>query len=183
MSSLQRLTADGSPYLCRVITDFRMIRIFSILSLLLCGAHAADRWVPANEPGVVQASGSWQWTSHRYAAESAMVTREDGAALEFGYEGYAVILALDTLTPPNYGAPELGQLEISIDGRSAGTVRPREAANEVAVFGVRNVAVTACASCTTRTAAWLARASAAFASWTNPTVTSGLSSAANTRRA
>lgn len=111
----------------------------SLVCALLVGAglgsaRAGDVWWPANQSDVISRSGRWEWTSHRYAAESALVTREDGAALEFSFTGRGLVLALDTLTPPNYGPPELGAIEVTMDGKREMIVRPRADANEVVLF-------------------------------------------------
>jgi hypothetical protein len=101
-------------------------------ALTLAAAHGAERWIPAGDATQVQRTGRWEWNSHRYAAESALATREDGAALECAFAGRSVVLCLDTLTPPNnYGAPELGTLEVYLDGERVGEIRPREAAGEI----------------------------------------------------
>ncbi|MBI4622954.1 MAG: hypothetical protein HY736_06965 [Verrucomicrobia bacterium] len=89
----------------------------------------------ANDSTRVERSGAWAWTSHRYAATHALATVEDGAALELGYNGRGLILGLDTLTPPNnYGPPELGLLEIFVDGVRTRTVRPRAEDREVVLL-------------------------------------------------
>ncbi len=94
--------------------------------------QAADAWWPANDATKISRNGSWQWTAHRYAADSALVTEEDGAALEFSYTGRTLVLVLDTLTPPNhFGPPERGALEISVDGAKPQIIRPRAEAGEV----------------------------------------------------
>jgi hypothetical protein len=99
-------------------------------------ADAAGRiFISANDTAKVTRSGAWQWISHRYAAESALETREEGATLALTFAGGSLILCLDTLTPPNnYGPPELGRLDVSIDGAQVRTVRPRDSANEVTLI-------------------------------------------------
>jgi hypothetical protein len=104
------------------------------LSAVLAAAdNFASTWLPASDARVTRV-GHWDWNSHRYAAESALETTEDGAALEFSFRGRALVLALDTLTPPNnYGPPELGAIEVFVDGAKTMTVRPRDAASEVTI--------------------------------------------------
>jgi hypothetical protein len=114
-----------------------MLKPAALLCLVCCASaftFGAESWWPANDTENVKRSGAWQWTSHRYAAEHALVTVEDGAALELSYEGRALVLCLDTLTPPNYGRPELGALEVFVDGAKVRTVRPRAEANEFVLF-------------------------------------------------
>jgi hypothetical protein len=104
--------------------------------LLVPAAAGADAvWWPATDTERFVQSGQWDTTAHRYAAEQALATRQEGAAIEFTFRGRALVLCLDTLTPPNnYGPPELGALEILLDGKPVTTVRPRAAANEVVVL-------------------------------------------------
>jgi hypothetical protein len=112
--------------------NLRWLVSMLIVGLTLAGARAADEFWPANDATRITRTGEWRWTSHRYAADSALVTKQDGAALEFTFQGRTLVLVLDTLTPPNnYGPPELGALDVFIDGAKAATVRPREAAGEV----------------------------------------------------
>ncbi len=82
--------------------------------------------VSANDAAKVARQGAWVWNSHRYAKEGALATNEDGAELRFDFQGQCLVLCLDTLTPPNeYGPPELGLLEVFIDGKRHVIVRPR----------------------------------------------------------
>src|SRR5687767_12482577 len=87
-----------------------MLRALRLTWVLVAGGGsllASDAWWPANDETKFQRTGAWTWASHRYAAEFALVTREDGAALEFTCEARTAVLGLDTLTPPNhYGPPE-----------------------------------------------------------------------------
>lgn len=116
---------------------FGAIRCAAGLLLAALGRAAAadsagETWIAANDPVKVVRSGDWQWTNHRYAAESAFETMEDGAALEVSFHGRALIVCFDTLTPPNnYGPPELGRLDVSSNRTHVRTVRPRDSANEV----------------------------------------------------
>lgn len=99
--------------------------------VLLAADAGGPAWLSAHDPAVAR-TGGWQWTSHRYAAESALETMEDGAALEFTVRGRALVLGLDTLTPPNnYAPPELGRIEVFIAGAKIRVVHPRAEAQEV----------------------------------------------------
>lgn len=116
-----------------------------LVALSLVAVRAADAFWPANDATRVARTGEWRWTSHRYAADSALVTTQDGAALELTLQERGLVLCLDTLTPPNnYGPPELGALDVFIDGGHVQVVRPRDAATEVTLLragqaGVRRV--------------------------------------------
>ena len=75
--------------------------LFTLLSLpaLLGGgivvfaAESMDRWVAANDEANVERTGRWEWNSHRYAADSALETTEDGAALELAFGSGALVLS------------------------------------------------------------------------------------------
>lgn len=107
----------------------------ALLTMALLGVGGrlrAEQWISARDATQMRPTGRWEWNSHRYAAESALATTEDGAALEFAFQGRAVVLCLDTLTPPNnYGPPELGALEVEVDGQLTAVIRPRESAGEI----------------------------------------------------
>src|SRR5688500_14664561 len=89
-----------------VFTLFRLSRfLLPALCSVLSAADASAVWIAANDEVNVMRSGGWEWNSHRYAAESALETSQDGASLEFTFRGRALVLALDTLTPPNNYGP------------------------------------------------------------------------------
>jgi len=112
--------------------NLRWLLSMLMFGVTLAGARAAGEFWPANDATRINRTGEWRWASHRYAADSALVTTQDGAAIEFTFHGRMLVLVLDTLTPPNnYGPPELGALDVFIDGAKVTTVRPREAAGEV----------------------------------------------------
>ncbi len=116
------------------------MRWLGVAALALAGACAAtppppapEDWIPAADASLVRREGAWAAARHRYAAADALVTREDGAALEVTFRGGGLAVAFDSLTVPSYGRPEGGAIEVAIDGRPAGAVRPLDAANEVAL--------------------------------------------------
>jgi len=112
--------------------NHRWLVLLTMVGLTLADARAVDQFWPANDASRINRSGEWRWTSHRYAADSALVTTQDGAALEFTFQGRTLVLVLDTLTPPNnYGPPELGAVDVFVDGAKQTTVRPRDSAGEV----------------------------------------------------
>lgn len=97
----------------------------------VASATAETAWA-ANDATFFQRSGEWVWTSHRYAAESALATKQPRASLEFSFTGRGVVLGLDTLTPPNhFGPPELGALAVYVDDVFVRLVRPRVEDREV----------------------------------------------------
>ncbi|HUR57730.1 MAG TPA: hypothetical protein VM029_08470 [Opitutaceae bacterium] len=112
-----------------------LTRILALSLALFAHATGAETWWPANDGGKVTRRGSWEWTSHRYAADSALVTFEDGAALEVDWEGTTLVLGLDLPTPPNYHTlPELGALDVFLDGKLARTVQPQAEDREVVLL-------------------------------------------------
>lgn len=97
--------------------------------------RAGELYWPADDTTKIQRTGTWQRNAHRYAREPALETTEDGAALEFAFTGKGLVLCLDTLTPPNrYGPPELGRLEVFVDGSRLRTIWPRSEAGEVVIL-------------------------------------------------
>ena len=120
------------PGICAT-TQFRAAAIVALGVLRVVAAGQSDpTWIPANDDQRIVRTGTWQWDSHRYAAESALETTEDGASLELTIRGGGLVLCFDTMTPPNnYGPLELGIIEVFIDDAKSATLRPRESANEV----------------------------------------------------
>ncbi|MBL9212495.1 MAG: hypothetical protein JNL92_18690 [Opitutaceae bacterium] len=112
----------------------RLLASVWVFGLIFVVARAADDFWRANDATRITRAGEWRWSSHRYAAEPALISVEEGASLELSFEGRSLVLYLDTLTPPNnYGPPELGALDVFVDGAKVSTVRPREAAGEVTI--------------------------------------------------
>ena len=63
-----------------------VLRCAAILSAGLAGVvaraeGAGTAWLSANDSQIITRTGDWQWTSHRYAAESALATVQDGAVI------------------------------------------------------------------------------------------------------
>lgn len=111
-----------------------LLAAFLGLCATVSRASEGETWRSADD-AVFTRSGVWEWTTHRYAAQGALVTQEDGAALEFEFRGAAAVLVLDTLTPPNnFGPPELGALEVWVDGKWVRTLRPRIEDREVVLL-------------------------------------------------
>ncbi|MDP3073664.1 MAG: hypothetical protein Q8N18_25495 [Opitutaceae bacterium] len=126
-----------SPHLLSVRHRLH-VRTFALgLALILPGFSAwgqTSEWA-ANDSTRVERSGAWTWTSHRFAATRAFATVEEGAALEVSCRGRGLVLGLDTLTPPNnYGPPDLGLLEVFVDGVKTRDVRPRVEDREVVLL-------------------------------------------------
>lgn len=96
--------------------------------------RAGEVYWPADDAAKIRRTGEWQRNTHRYAGEPALETTEDGAALEVAFTGKALVLCLDTLTPPNhYGPPELGRVEVFVDGSRVRTIWPRREDREVVI--------------------------------------------------
>ena len=93
----------------------------AILLFIFQGAPAFEtingdlaKWTPAQDESKVQRIGSWQETSFRYAAKYHLFTSEDGAALEFAFDGTCIAIRLGAHSVPAYGAPNSGSLLITI---------------------------------------------------------------------
>ena len=102
-----------------------------LTAFLLAMASAQESWIAATDEAAVRRSGPWTAARHRYAAADALATREDGAALDVAFRGRGLSAVFDTLTVASYGKPELGLVEISIDGGEPRIVHPRATADEI----------------------------------------------------
>ena len=97
-------------------------------------AKAIDARFPDDVNAIsIEREGLWSQTRHRNAAADVLATSKDGAALSFSFEGQGLSACLDTLTPPSYGQPEQGLLEVFVDGQRTCTFHPQASANEVVV--------------------------------------------------
>ena len=81
-------------------------------------------WVDAADETAVKRSGNWRKTQFRYAAASHLHTTEDGAALEWRFEGRGVALRLGNHAVPAYGVPNLGHIVVTVDGGRRRVLHP-----------------------------------------------------------
>lgn len=107
--------------------------ILVLLASVLCGAGPAlpQEWIAATDESRVKREGKWRPHRHRYAATGSLASHTDGSALELVFQGRELVLRLGMPTLPNYGGPERGKIEVSIDGHEPITVVPRASAREV----------------------------------------------------
>jgi len=88
-------------------------------------------WITATDEKNVARKGAWRVDRFRYAAASHLHTGEDGAALEFSFNGTGVAVRLGGHNVPAYRPPNLGRIEVSIDGKPTTTFRPRTKPREI----------------------------------------------------
>ena len=94
---------------------------------------AALETVPAIEQDRVKRSGNWEESRFRFAKTASLQTEEDGAALEFEFEGSSVAVRLGGHNVPAYGPPNLGRLVVTIDGDHQQVITPRSVPREIAL--------------------------------------------------
>ena len=90
-------------------------------------------WIPATDTTKVQSSGSWHRTAFRYGAAAHLLTQDEGAALDVGFSGTGLVLRLGGHAVPSYGSPNLGILEVRIDGSVMPPIHLRETPREIAL--------------------------------------------------
>jgi hypothetical protein len=83
-----------------------------------------------NKKQVTQ-SGPWRVDRFRYAANSHLSAQGDESALEMSFTGRAISIRMGGHNVPAYGAPNLGAVSVSIDGKQTAMLRPRELPREV----------------------------------------------------
>lgn len=87
--------------------------------------------VAATDRDLVKRSGKWNESRFRFAMTASLQTNEDGAALEFDFDGTAIAVRLGGHDVPAYGPPSLGRLAIAIDGEHRLDVSPRSSPREI----------------------------------------------------
>ena len=91
----------------------------------------AVTWVAAGDPEQITREGAWEETSFRYADTGHLATTEDGAALTVRFTSAGLILRLGQHAVPAYGAPNQGDLAVSIDGGPQRLIHPLEEPREI----------------------------------------------------
>jgi len=79
----------------------------------------------------VARSEGWQVGESRFAATSYLATTVDGAALDFEFEGTGVAIRFGGHETPAYAAPNLGIVEVSLDGAPGKRYYPRAEPREL----------------------------------------------------
>ena len=125
---------------------FRSLRLmfgFTVMALLaearLAPAQPAPRhyadgtWIPATDTAWVVRTGAWSEAAFRYAERQHLYSAQEGATLECGFAGTGVMLALEDHDVPAYGSPNLGRLEVQVDGGVVQTMHPRDLPTRITI--------------------------------------------------
>ena len=91
------------------------------------------QYVAATDSVKVRRQGAWTESYFRYGATTHLATREDGAALEYMFEGNGLVLLLDNHNTPEYHEPNLGRLVAIIDDGAPVVIYPQSAPLEITV--------------------------------------------------
>ncbi len=95
------------------------------------GLRQLAQVVRATDPNSGVRSGTWRADRFRYAANAALQTSEDKAALEIGFKGTGVAVRLGGHNVPAYGRPNLGSLLVTVDKGEQQILRPRSLPREI----------------------------------------------------
>lgn len=98
-------------------------------------AFSEGTWIPATDTARVKTSGSWlrSKSGFRYTAEDHLMTKEEDAFLHMDFEGKGLVLRLSGHPVPSYQPPNLGVIEVAIDGIYMPAIHPRETSREIVV--------------------------------------------------
>jgi len=92
-----------------------------------------DGSISAFDERRVTRKGKWTATSFRNAAQRHLHTTESGASLKCRFVGTGVVIRLAGHAVPAYGSPNLGRIEVLLDGEKARTLYPRSSPREIVV--------------------------------------------------
>ena len=129
------------------MTNNRLLITFIIVFSVLFGgiiALASDqipgrftgngqRYVTAIDSSQVCRLGAWAESGFRYGATSHLMTKDDGASLEYSFTGTGLVLLLDNHHTPEYREPNLGRLVAPVDDGKPVLIYPQSAPLEVTV--------------------------------------------------
>ena len=108
-----------------------MFKLLPLFCLCTFAFAAEPGWVSATDEKRVTRDGEWRVDRFRYAAAEHLHSMEEGASLTFAFEGTAVAVRLGGHNVPAYRPPNLGRIEVVIDGKPAGVIRPRATPREM----------------------------------------------------
>jgi hypothetical protein len=92
---------------------------------------SAAVWLPAIDSTKVRTSGTWEATAFRHKAVEHLWTEEPSATVEVNFRGSGLVLKLGGHAVPAYGEPNLGNLEVSVDGMTLPTLYPLSLPREI----------------------------------------------------
>ena len=93
----------------------------------------ASEWISALDEKRVMRTGDWAPDRFRFAEVASLRTSENRARLVLSFEGTGFSIRLGGHNVPAYGPPNLGRLDIAIDGHFARTIRPMGTPRELVV--------------------------------------------------
>jgi len=108
-----------------------MFKLLPLFCLCTFAFAAEPAWVSATDEKHVTREGEWRVDRFRYAVAEHLHSTENDAALEFVFEGTAVAVRLGGHNVPAYRPPNLGRVEVFIDGQAAGVFRSRATPREI----------------------------------------------------
>ena len=97
------------------------------------GTTEASEWISALDEQRITRTGDWTPERFRFAEVSSLQASEDRAHLVMDFEGTGFSIRLGSHNVPAYGPPNLGRLDIAIDGRFARIIRPQGTPRELVV--------------------------------------------------
>ncbi len=108
-------------------------RVFVMTLVCANLAQAETIWIPATDTAHVKRIGQWIESRFRFAHASHLATRADGVALECRFRGSGIALRLGAHAVPAYGAPNLGSIVTTIDGKRIQRFAPLAVPREVLI--------------------------------------------------
>ena len=97
------------------------------------GTTEASEWISALDEQRVTRTGDWTPDRFRFAEVASLQASEDRAHLVMDFEGTGFSIRLGSHNVPAYGPPNLGRLDIAIDGQFARIIRPQGTPRELVV--------------------------------------------------
>ncbi|MDP7017783.1 MAG: hypothetical protein QGG36_18405 [Pirellulaceae bacterium] len=106
--------------------------VFVVRAEPALASDTAERILATDETRVAR-TGAWRVDRFRYAVNSHLSTNEVQAALEFNFSGTGLAVRFGGHNTPPYGSPNLGVVDISIDGERKRLLLPRSLPREFVV--------------------------------------------------
>ena len=96
--------------------SFVAVLLVATSNVALPDERDAVRWLSALDQNIVARHADWSESRLRFAAANHLHTTQDGAALEFEFEGLGIAVRLGGHNVPAYGPANAGSLVVTIDG-------------------------------------------------------------------